>query len=181
MKHNYNKLHNKNGFTLVETLVAVGIFSIVVSVAVGAFIGSSSSQKKIIELSDTQREASYLIETVSRELRMATAINPDQENNNTHKIEFTNYESILVEYCRADQSGNCDNSGDYFARDGEIINSSKIKITNLIFYVTDNFDGLAPVEDKKQPVITVSMKVQSTGKYGTEFVLQNSIALRLYN
>ena len=187
MKHNHNKFQassfkfqDRSGFTLVEILVAVGIFSLVISVAVGIFVGGSGSQKKIVELSDTQREAGYLMETVSRELRMAIAIDPSQENNNTHEIEFTNYENILIKYCRADSSGACDNGGDYFARDGEIINSSSIKITNLIFYVTDNFDGLVPLGDKKQPVITVAMKVKSTGKYGTEFPLQNSIALRLY-
>ncbi len=173
------KTKKNSGFTLVETLVAVGIFSLVISVAVGTFVGSSSSQKKIVELSDTQREASYLMETVSRELRMATAIsdgtdgNNDQQNNSDSEIEFTNYENILIKYCRADSSGACDGGGDYFARDGEIINSSSIKITNLIFYTSESFTSI-------QPVITMAMKVKSTGKYGTEFPLQNSIALRLY-
>ena len=173
------KTKKNSGFTLVETLVAVGIFSLVISVAVGIFVGSSSSQKKIVELFDTQREASYLMETVSRELRMATAIsdgtdgNNDQQNNSDSEIEFTNYENILIKYCRADSSGACDGGGDYFARDGEIINSSSIKITNLIFYTSESFTNI-------QPVITMAMKVKSTGKYGTEFTLQNSIALRLY-
>ena len=180
MKHNHNKFqvpsskfYDKNGFTLVEILVAIGIFSLVISVAVGTFVGGSSSQKKIMELSDTQREAGYLMETVSRELRMATAIDPSQEKNSDSDIEFTNYENILIEYCRADQNGSCNIAGKYFARDGEIINSSSIEITDLTFYTSETFANV-------QPVITVVMKVKSTGRYGTEFTLQNSIALRLY-
>ena len=180
MKHNHSKFYDKNGFTLVEILVAIGIFSLVISVTVGIFVGGSSSQKKIMELSDTQREAGYLMETVSRELRMATAINSDQENIKSSHIEFTNYENTLIEYCMANPIGNCSNGGKYFARDGEVINSSSIEIEDLIFYVTDNFDGLVPADDKKQPVITVVMKVKSTGQYGTDIILQNSIALRLY-
>ena len=172
----YYKLQN-NGFTLVEVLVAIGIFSLVISVAVGTFVGGSSSQKKIMELSDTQREAGYLMETVSRELRMATAINPSQENNDTHEIEFTNYEGgVPIKYCRAEQNGSCNNGGKYFARDGEIINSSSIEITNLIFYTSEDFTG----PPKIQPVITIVMKVKSTGQYGTDITLQNSIAMRLY-
>lgn len=173
MKHNYNKFRGNNGFTLLEILIAIGIFSMVISVAVGIFVRSSGSQKKIIELSDTQREASYLMETVSRELRMATAINSDQENNNTHEIEFTNYENIPIKYCRADASGVCDSNGDYFARDGEVINTSGIKIENLIFYTSKTFTNV-------QPVVTIVMKIKSTGRYGTELLLQNSIAMRLY-
>lgn len=183
MKYNYNKsqilnpkLCNEKGFTLMEMLVAMGIFSLVISVTVGIFVGSSSSQKKVIELYDTQREASYLMETVSRELRMATAIGDDQENSNDSEIKFTNYETPpqLVEYCRSDSSGSCDSSGDYFARDGEVINSSNIIIEDLIFYTSEDFSNI-------QPVVTVVMKVKSTGKYNTAFTLQNSIAMRLYD
>ena len=167
------EIKKNSGFTLIETIVAVGIFSLVISMAVGIFVGGSGSQKKIIELSDTQREASYLMETISRELRMATAINPNQENNRDSEIEFTNHEGNLIKYCRANQNGSCNSGGDYFARDGEVINSSNIKITNLIFYTSRRFANI-------QPVVTAVMKVKSTGQYGTEFLLQNSIAMRLY-
>ena len=184
MKYNHNKfsesqilnskLYSRNGFTLVEMLVALGIFSLVISVAVGAFVGSSGSQKKIIELYDTQREASYLMETVSRELRMATAIADNQEDNDDSEIEFTNYETILIKYCKSDTDGTCAGSGLYFARDGEAINSSSITIEELTFYTSKDFTGI-------QPVVTVVMKVRSTGKYNTEITLQNSIAMRLYD
>ena len=197
----YYKLQN-NGFTLVETLVAIGIFSLVISVAVGTFVGGSSSQKKIMELSGTQREAGYLMETVSRELRMATAISNvddaiynDQQDNQSSIVEFTNYDGDLVRYCRSDENGGCDALGKFFSREvcmtnalpsvpnncditlnQEIINSSDIEITDLTFYTSEDFNG----PPKIQPVITIVMKVKSTGQYGTEFTLQNSIALRLY-
>jgi len=178
MKCAHNKLQD-NGFTLLEVLVALGIFFLVISVTIGIFVGSSRSQKKTIELYDTQREASYLMETVSRELRMATAIsdgtdgNDDQQNNNDSEIEFTNYDNILIKYCRANSTGVCNSSGAYFARGGEVINSSDIEIKDLTFYTSKDFNST-------QPVITVVMKIESTGSYGTEIILQNSIATRLY-
>lgn len=168
------------GLTLIEVLVAMGIFSIVISVSIGIFVNGSGSQRKILELNETQREANYLMETVSRELRMATAIGIDQENNANHSIEFTNYNGDLVKYCRYDSTtSSCAGSGEHFARDEEIINSADIKIENLMFYVTDDFDGV-PAGDKKQPIVTIVMKAKSTGRYGTELVLQNSVAMRLY-
>lgn len=191
MKYNYSKFqvssfkfHDKGGFTLVEILVALGIFSLVVSAAVGAFVGSSSSQKKTIELYDTQREASYLMETVSRELRMTTklcndtsvdcAAKENQENNEDSDIEFKNYDGEWIIYCKADSFGGCDDvDGNYFARDGEIINSSDVIIEDLTFYTSEDFGST-------QPIVTIVMKVKSTGKYGTSITLQNSIAMRIY-
>ena len=170
-----------SGLTLIEVLIAMSIFAIVISVAIGIFVSGSSSQKKILEFNTIQREAGYLMETVSRELRMAIAIsdgtdgNTNQQNNGNSSIEFTNYDEDLVQYCRSDAGGNCTNndSGDYFSRDGEVINSPDIKIEHLRFYVTDDFD-------QTQPIITISMKVKSINQYGAEFILQNSISMRLY-
>ena len=164
-----------NGFTLIELLVAMGIFAIVISAAIGIFVSGSSSQKRILEYNVTQREAGYLMETISRELRMATAINVNQEDNKNSSVEFTNYDGDLVRYCRSNISGNCTNndSGDYFSRDGEIINSPDIKIEYLRFYVTDDFNNT-------QPVVTIIMKVKSANQSSADFILQNSVSMRLY-
>ena len=169
------RMMKNSGFTLIEVLVAMSIFAVVISVAIGVFVSGSGSQKKILEFNITQREASYLMETVSRELRMATAIDISQENNNNSSVEFTNYDEDLIKYCRSVADGSCtdNDTGDYFARDGEVINSPDIKIEHLRFYVTDDFN-------QTQPIITVSMKVKSVNQSGAEFVLQNSISMRLY-
>lgn len=188
MKYNFYKSRIKNyqsfsnnGFTLIEILVALGIFSVVISITVGIFVSGSSSQRKILEFYDIQREGNYLMETVSRELRMASTIsdgtdgNEDQQNNNNSSVEFTNYDNNLTRYCRSDAAGVCteNDSGDYFSRDGKIIISNKVIITDLKFYISQTFTQV-------QPVVTVVMKVKSTGSYGTEILLQNSIALRRY-
>ena len=174
-----------SGFTLIEILVALAIFSVVISMVVGIFISGSNSQRKILELHTVQREGSYLMETVSRELRTAVDISPTQENNNDSNIEFTNYVGKLVRYCKAEADGSCSSSGKYFSRNGdledstssnEIINSSDITIEYLRFYVTDDF-STAP---RKQPIVTIAMKIKSTGAYKTELELQSSVAMRLY-
>lgn len=171
-----NKINIKNGgFTLIEMLVAMSIFTVVISIAIGIFVSGSSSQKRILEFNMTQREAGYLMETISRELRMAIAIDNSQEDNKNSSIEFTNYDGDLTQYCRAIASGDCtnDDSGDYLSRNGEIINSPDIKIDHLKFYVTDDFN-------QTQPIVVVNMKIKSANGSSIGFVLQNSVSMRLY-
>ena len=175
-----DRTKKNSGLTLIEVLVAMSIFLMVIAIVINVFVSGSNSQKKVLEFNATQREAGYLMEVISRELRMATVINLSQENNNSHIIEFTNYDEAPIKYCKSNSAGDCDGGGKYFSRDGENINSSDIEVDRLIFYVTDNFDGLVPVEDKKQPIVTISMKVKSTGSSGTELILQNSVSMRLY-
>ena len=182
----YNPKFNNNGFTLVEILVALALFSLVISIMVGIFVSGSASQRKIIELYTTQREAGYIIETVSRELRMATAIcavNADDgcalprlemENKETDKLEFKNYDEQWITYCRSLEDGSCDSGGDFISRDGKRISSSDVRVENLKFYTSDTFS-------QTQPLITIALKIKSTGKYGTSVILQDSISLRIYN
>ncbi|NOQ68120.1 hypothetical protein GQ568_01610 [Patescibacteria group bacterium] len=168
------KIQKKNGFMLAEIIVALGIFAVVISMVVGIFVSGSASQRKIIELYTVQREGGYLMETMSRELRMATDINSSQVENNDSDIEFTNYENESVIYCKSDEYGNCDDfNGKYISRNGEIINSSNIMINNLIFYTPENFSD-------KQPMVTIIMDIKSSGKYHTKILLQNSIVMRIY-
>ena len=148
-----NSKFNNSGFTLLEILVALALFSLVISMVVGIFVSGSGSQRKIIELHTVQREAGYIMETVSRELRMATAIadsnnigpippySEDQQNNDDHTIEFTNYEDKLVEYCRSDDTGTCSGIGLYIAKNiknssggyvsKNVISSSDVTIEDL--------------------------------------------------
>ncbi len=175
-----DRTKKNSGLTLIEILVAMSIFLMVIAIVINVFVSGSNSQRKILEFNATQREANYLMETISRELRMATAIDSTQENVKKFKIEFTNYNKDLIKYCRSGLDGSCNENGKYFSREGENINSSDIEIDRLVFHVTDNFDGLAPIEDKKQPIVTISMKVKSTGSSGTELILQNSVSMRLY-
>ena len=182
----HNSKFNNSGFTLLEILVALALFSLVISMVVGIFVSGSGSQRKIIELHTVQREAGYIMETVSRELRMATAIcavNTDigcalprleMENKETDKLEFKNYEEQWVIYCRSLEDGSCNSNGDFISRDGRRISSSDVIIENLKFYTSETFN-------QTQPLITIVMKVKSTGKYGTSVILQDSISLRIYN
>ena len=182
MKNKNYKYFINNGFTLLEMIFAIGLFSLVITVVIGVFVKSSQIQRKVIELNTVQREGSYMMEMMSREIRTATAIsdgndgNEDQQGNSNSSVEFTNYNGDLVKYCRANATGVCteNDSGKYLSCNGQIINSSSVEIESLRFYVSDDFDV-------NQPMVTISMKVKPTiGQFNTEISLQNSVTLRVY-
>lgn len=59
----------KKGFTLAETLVAVGLFSIIVTIAVGGFVNALRAQRQVAALIAAQSNASLALEQMAREIR----------------------------------------------------------------------------------------------------------------
>lgn len=164
-----NSKFNERGFTLLEILVAISLLSLVITITVGIFVAGSKSQRKIIELSVVQREGGYLMETISRELRMATSINADQEDNQDSNITFTNYEGASITYDLVLDATN----GNYITRGGSRISSSDVMIEELKFYTSEVFNN------QTQPLITIVMKIKAKNA-DTNIQLQNSIVLRIY-
>ncbi len=60
-----------SGFTLVEILVAMAIFSIVTGVAIGVFATAMKLQRKILAEQQVLDQTSYALEYMSRAIRMA--------------------------------------------------------------------------------------------------------------
>ncbi len=66
------KIHlteTRGGFTLVESLVAISIFVIVFSVAIGGFVAALRTQRQIQALISANSNASLIIEQMAREMR----------------------------------------------------------------------------------------------------------------
>ncbi|MFA7170147.1 MAG: type II secretion system protein [Candidatus Paceibacterota bacterium] len=172
------------GFTLIEMLVSLGIFAVLLVAVMSAFVSGFAYQKRIVEMQAVQREGSYLMEMLSREIRMATAINATQSGNKDSSIVFTNHEGNLTEYCQSSQdvayTKACNNSGEYFAvinRDtavADIVNSSDIRLTSLKFYTSNQDFSVS------QPLITIVMNLQSKKDTSVTLSLQSTVAMRLY-
>ena len=59
----------KDGFTIVELLVAMGVFIVLLGIVVGTFIGSLKSQRSIVALMLANDNASLVLEQMAREIR----------------------------------------------------------------------------------------------------------------
>ena len=64
------------GFTLVELLIAITLFSIIVSVAVGGFTGMLRTQRQISSLITADANVSFAIEQMAREIRTGSDFCP---------------------------------------------------------------------------------------------------------
>jgi prepilin-type N-terminal cleavage/methylation domain-containing protein len=70
---NYKEIKKKNlgGFTLIELLTSVTIFSLIVGGASGIFISAIRAQRRALVKQEILDQTSYLIEYMSRAIRMA--------------------------------------------------------------------------------------------------------------
>ncbi len=89
--------NNKAGFTLVETMVVVVVFSAVMSLALVIFLGSVRSQRVALAQQKITMETSYALNRIENEIR-DTAINVDSIDVN----RFKNYLSDSIKISDGD-------------------------------------------------------------------------------
>jgi len=99
----------RDGFTVVELLVATGIFATLVTIAVGVFIQALRTERILLHLMAINNNSGSAIEQIAREVRTgyrfceASYIDPDNigpclaaEGNDY--LKFTNYQGVQVTY-----------------------------------------------------------------------------------
>ncbi len=72
----FNKNNNK-GFTLIEMVVSLGIFSVVAVIALGALVKIISANRKAQSLQSSLTNLNFAVESITRELRVGRAFHCD--------------------------------------------------------------------------------------------------------
>lgn len=176
----------KNGFSLIEMIIAMAIFTVVIGVVAMVFSNSSSYQKRILAGQEVENSARYIAEFISRELRTAREINSGQASVSLDDsyFNFRNYKGENIIYCLAGETGICDSTmGKFVSRinsmddppTAQVINTSTVRIDNLKF-ITNDFSALPP----QQKIITVFFTVKSLDYPTIKIDMQTSITARLY-
>lgn len=165
-----------SGFSLVEILVAVAIFSVVISVAIGIFTMAMKSQRKILAQQQSLDQISYAIEYMSRAIRMAkkdssgSCIGANLNYILTHSdqgIKFKNYNGICQEfYLQGGQLRENRNGVDL------PLTSSGLTVKN---FKIEDF-GWDQDIDNLQPAVAIFFDIE--GKEGTEIKIQTTISQR---
>lgn len=91
-------IHDKGqrGFTIVELLVSIAIFSVVTSFGVSVFVRSLRAQRSVVSLISASDNASLAIESIARELRRGRDF--ETESNGGPWLRFINAEQKEIEY-----------------------------------------------------------------------------------
>ena len=64
-----NKNNNKAGFTIIETMIAVALFLIIITVGIGSLLNTTLFQQKSENMRSIMDNVSFIMEDISRNLR----------------------------------------------------------------------------------------------------------------
>ncbi|MDP3052943.1 MAG: prepilin-type N-terminal cleavage/methylation domain-containing protein [bacterium] len=139
-------LHGK-GFTIVELLVAMSLFTIFIVIASGSFVRALRTQRAIVSLIAANDNASLSIEQIAREIRTGTGFSLSAND-----LNFINAYNINVTY-RLNTQTNAIERGEE-GTNFKPITATNVKINSLNFHLLGQLAG-----DGYPPRITVSLSV----------------------
>ncbi len=198
-KKQKTSIRNSSGFTLVEMLVAIGIFLSVMVVAVGSLISIIDANRRSQAIKNVVDNVTFAIENISRDMRNGTDYkclvssggidNGNCENGGT-EISYTpsgGVGSIHYRYVPTDSvvvgEGNIqkciDNGGGCLNWQSMTAPTSIVNITNMTFYVLGvGITGGTPTSLQPRVIITAVGLISD--KYGkqTNFNLQTTASQR---
>jgi len=191
----------QSGFTLIEMVVAIAIFSIAIVIVVGIFVASFRAQQKSSAILKAQAEARYALEVMTRKIR-DNYINYDYyytERTGDLTLHDPEYELALkdldgtqtvfskVNTCADSASSPCiemTHSGTT-----QLLTGQGLKVSNLTFYISPLADPFDPFEagfdplSGNQPKVTIVMTLESIGttpeRIATVYV-QTTVSTRYY-
>lgn len=94
-------LGKREGFTLAEMIVAIGLYSVLVSVAVGGFANAMRTQRQTAAIMAANTTASLLQEQIAREVRTGRIFTITSQGG----LAFTNARKQSVEYYNDQTTG----------------------------------------------------------------------------
>lgn len=167
----------EKGFTIVELMVAVTVFSLVAAATSEIFVFSIRNQRKFLAGQEIMDQASYLMEYASKAVRMArkdidgVCIEPKLNYQKTATgqggIKFKNYQGVCQEFYL--------DGGQVKENKGEVISpltSSSVQVLNFNIGPEDSWDQA----DSLQPKVTLFLEIQ--GEEQSRIRLQTTVSQR---
>ncbi len=174
------KKDNKKGFTLIEVIVAVGIFSLVMMVALGAIISIVGANKKAQALHNVINNLNLAVESMVREMRTGYDYEcgtGDECTSFAFKSKQINQDisgapvAVVYELKNNSIQKSVDGGSSFLQ-----ITSDDVNIEILKFYAVGIND------DTKQPLVLMVLKgTAMVGGKESQFNIQTLISQRLLN
>jgi Tfp pilus assembly protein PilW len=165
----------EGGYTLVELIVAVGLFALVMLLTSGAYLMMISLNRHAQGIATGIDNLSFALETMTRDIRTGSGYSSDGTT-----FSFTNANGSSVSYVRSTSSLYCGASGNgclvrTSGGSSVAITDPSVDITSLSFYTA----GL-PKGDIQQPRVTIVIKgtvVYAAGR-SEEFSIETGATMR---
>ena len=161
-----NKNNNKAGFTIIETMIAVALFLIVVTIGMGSLLNTVSLQQKSQDMRSIMDNLSFIMEDMSRNLRTGYSY-----NGGGTQISFTASSGSIWVYTITPP-----NIFRSIGGQSVQLNPEEVKING-----TSSFTIIGSnLGDNLQPFVTIKLVGKITYKgVDTPFSLQTSVSQRL--
>lgn len=171
------RISPKRGFTLLEMVISLGIFSVVIITAVGAILALGNAQAKAGNIQNIQDNLRFTLESMTKEMRTATTFVPGAALGSGYRtITFTRQDGVTVTYCILNNAiqkimgVTCD------ITIASPVTDTSVVIDQMLFYVIGQQAGASD----GQPRITISLLAHTaSSKLATSFRIQTSVAQRL--
>ncbi len=169
------------GYTLIELIVAVGLFALVMTLASGAYLLMMDLNRQTQDVATGVNSLSFALETMTRNIRTGTAYScgvyggdcPDGDE----VFSFKDVNGENITYARGTQG--VDGSVGTITENGIILTDPTVSVTKLTFYVTGT--GTVASNDYLQPHVTIivsGMTSSRVGKTSQPFTIETSSTLR---
>ena len=190
-----NSCKNK-GFTLIELIVSIGLFSVVSTLAIGSIIVLVDNNRALRSEQSTITNVSFALDAMTRDIRMGynyfcqvgLNFNPSQENEILPCPDGLqgSPSGIGISFVEGDVAVDNPERRAYFydgttilRRNGsdpaESIISSSIEVVDFDMFVSGTDRGI----NGEQPVVTIYMRVESES--GQQYDFQTSVTQRFLN
>jgi prepilin-type N-terminal cleavage/methylation domain-containing protein len=185
------------GFTLLELLVAMVIFSIIAIAFIALFLSAINEQRKILNMNNLINSASYSLEYMDRAIRMARKdVSASSEcvgvetgykynfgiNTPADTIRFLNFNNKCWEFSKSGDQGDqlvVRKSNDTKSSGlgvAETLTPADLVVKNVSFNVAG--DGQA---EDKQPKVTINLIMDTKDSPVQEKIFQTTISQRNLN
>ncbi len=171
----FNFFNQKSGFTLLETMVAMSIFAVIVSLTTNGFIRSLRTQRQAAAFAYVNDNLSTVIEQMAREVRTGSDICFNSTSCASDSIlSFVNANNQTVTYCLLNNA--IERNVGLGCAAGKEITGSKIYVSYLRFIIANNGNG-----DGYPPRVTVLIGARPTDQSAALFNvnMQTTISSRI--
>ena len=180
----------RQGFTLIEVVVAIGIFVIIASASSAAFTAMFGAYKGAKNLNENLKNSQHAMNLINKTLRTSTVISPsaDGESSTVTVYDFSQGECFKYDFIGTSLY---ESRGAVVMSSGNYTCPSLVSMTKMTSGVVEGrFNVIRSVgsEDSSGPVsekvgrITTAMKISNgEGTYKKIVNLQSTVSLRDYD
>lgn len=192
----FNILHSSRGFTLIETVVALGIFVLTMTIASSIFVSAQKVSHRTVAAERIGGDARFVMEQMVEDIRLATiaydavgGVVPSP----AHRLPLVTADGDRLTYERRTDAAICGRAGIgcvVLSREGTTapiaLTAKEVNVERLDFWVWPTRDPFALAADDRavgQPRVTIVFTTTTVGSRKEEqsrLSLQTTVSSRVY-